>query len=468
MIMKKLYFLLAFPFFVAFHTPQYNLTSEDSITLSCSFENCSSIDSISIYKMEGLFQSKVMSSTGDTKGNFTFTLPASKKPQYFYITVNDDLKNLKPIILGTEKVVKLAGPCYNMTLATVAESKINRTYEDAIKRTNELKIAMGNAIQKYQANINNQPFLKEAIGDMLTVDNQKRNLIDSLNKVNPFIAKIIALDTYTSFQNAKDANQYKGEVDYIGKKFFQYANFKEEDYDNIPYIFEMFRGYANIIAMPQLGLSKADMKTYFNDQLSQFKPQSMAYKYAVSGILTVLHEKQNTIFIEYGEKYIKDFQNDKPENIGTLANLMNQMKAQMLDVPAPEIAQADTTGNIRKLSNMKGKVVLIDFWASWCGPCRRENPNVVKLFNKYKTKGFDVFSVSLDQSRDRWIKAINDDGLVWENHVSDLKQWQNDAARTYNVTSIPRTILVDKEGKIIARDLRGEGLESKLKELFGE
>jgi thiol-disulfide isomerase/thioredoxin len=121
-----------------------------------------------------------------------------------------------------------------------------------------------------------------------------------------------------------------------------------------------------------------------------------------------------------------------------------------------------------RLSDLKGKVVLIDFWASWCGPCRRENPNVVNLYKQYKDKGFEVFSVSLDRSRDAWMKAITDDGLIWKSHVSDLKHWGNEAAQLYGVTSIPRTILLDREGKVIAENLRGEELGLKLQQILGK
>ncbi|MEZ4936560.1 MAG: TlpA disulfide reductase family protein [Crocinitomicaceae bacterium] len=145
----------------------------------------------------------------------------------------------------------------------------------------------------------------------------------------------------------------------------------------------------------------------------------------------------------------------------------DQTKMTASGADAPDIVQNDTEGKERKLSDLKGKVVLLDFWASWCGPCRRENPTVVKLYNKYKDKGFTIFSVSLDNNKERWLGAIKQDGLVWENHVSDLLGWGNKAAKLYGVSSIPSTFLLDKEGKIIGKNLRGFALEEKLKEIFG-
>jgi thiol-disulfide isomerase/thioredoxin len=133
---------------------------------------------------------------------------------------------------------------------------------------------------------------------------------------------------------------------------------------------------------------------------------------------------------------------------------------------APEIAMKNPSGTELRLSSLKGKVVLIDFWASWCGPCRKENPNVVRMYNKYKSKGFEVFSVSLDQDANAWKTAIGRDGLIWPNHVSDGLGWQTPLTQVYGFNSIPHTVLVNREGNIIGVGLRGAALEQKLEELM--
>lgn len=145
------------------------------------------------------------------------------------------------------------------------------------------------------------------------------------------------------------------------------------------------------------------------------------------------------------------------------------LKAVALGATAPEFAEADTSGKMVNLSSFRGKYVLIDFWASWCGPCRHENPNVVKAFNRFKNQKFTIIGVSLDRpnAKDKWLAAIHKDGLAWT-QVSDLKFWDSKVAGMYAVRGIPQNFLLDPDGKIIAKNLRGDDLEAKLEELFGK
>lgn len=151
----------------------------------------------------------------------------------------------------------------------------------------------------------------------------------------------------------------------------------------------------------------------------------------------------------------------------TMAEKITTAKLTGIGRIAPEFTQNDTLGNPVALSSFRGKYLLIDFWASWCGPCRKENPNVVKAFQKYKDKGFTILGVSLDQpnAKEKWMKAIHDDNLTWT-HVSDLQFWKNAVAVQYGVQAIPQNYLLDPSGKIVGKNLRGEDLDKKLAELI--
>lgn len=156
---------------------------------------------------------------------------------------------------------------------------------------------------------------------------------------------------------------------------------------------------------------------------------------------------------------VMDSKLDSLAAIVTLKGRVAKLKTVAIGQITPDFTMNNVTGNPIKLSDVysKNEYTLIDFWASWCGPCRRENPNVVAVFNSFKVKGFGVFGVSLDDDKENWLKAISDDKLTWP-HVSDLKKWKNAAAAIYVVNSIPSNLLVDKTGKIIGRNLREEKL----------
>lgn len=187
---------------------------------------------------------------------------------------------------------------------------------------------------------------------------------------------------------------------------------------------------------------------------------SLAALYAVNFLDP---EKDFPFFDELASRYGKSMPDSKyaQEFIGRVDNMRTLSVGQV----APEIALPTPEGDTVKLSSLRGKYVLIDFWAAWCRPCRMENPNVVRMYNKYNEKGFEVFGVSLDRKKEDWVAAIAQDGLTWT-HVSDLAYFNSEAARIYNIQAIPATYLVGPDGKIIAKNLRGASLEQKLEEVL--
>lgn len=147
------------------------------------------------------------------------------------------------------------------------------------------------------------------------------------------------------------------------------------------------------------------------------------------------------------------------------ANMQKAQSAIKEGEAAPDFTLPDQNGNMISLSSFKGKYVLVDFWASWCGPCRMENPNVVAAYQKYKNKNFTILGVSLDKAKEPWLKAIQDDQLTWT-HVSDLKFWESAVVPLYSIDGIPYNVLIDPTGKIVAQNLRGGALEAMLAEVL--
>ena len=254
-------------------------------------------------------------------------------------------------------------------------------------------------------------------------------------------AKVELINQYQSIQkesmSSNNSNKHQKELEKITSSFNILKNNFIEENKGTPVLvmaLQDIRDYVN--EMPQLKIIEEAINQYFPNTV---------FKQNIEQILSQIAMQQSQI----------EQQKQELSNAGI-----------SIGKPAPDLDFPDINGNNISLSSLKGKIILLDFWASWCGPCRKENPFVVNLYNKYKTKGFEIYSLSLDNNKDKWINAIQQDGLIWKNHVSDLKGWQSAGAAKYMVRSIPQTFLIDKNGIIIDIGLRGEALETRLNELL--
>lgn len=435
---------------------------KQEVVLTCNVNACERIDSLYLMEFNGINFNRVGTAKTSDYTTYQFKLPATSSPRFYYVGL--DAANMKPIILGTENNLTLNGSCAQFQGAQL-NSELNKNYELVKNRLNGHKNEFSLLLQQMQAadrqgNVDQTNAIILKIADL---DKRRLSYLDSLKKVSPYLGKVAAINTYVSYQIHGNADMT--ELEYYASKFFQYVDWKDADYSYMPWVFEQMKSYAQ--TMSSVGFPDNIQKTYMDNLLVQIPADSRTYKLALGGIVMGLQAGKSPLLGNYAKRYIEKYKTTEPYAVGQLEQLLKVSASFIPGGPAPDFTMNDRDGKPVKLSDFKGKVMLVDFWASWCGPCRRENPHVVELYKHYHEKGFDVLGVSLDKTRDPWLQAIEKDGLIW-NHVSDLQGWSNSAAKLYGVTSIPHTVLVDREGNIIARNLRGDQLTAKLREVLGE
>lgn len=415
---------------------------------------------MNLYAFDGVTFEAIEAFTKDAGGKFTLAA-TTEGPVFRY--VGSKTTDVLPVIIGGDEAMTITGACGRMKSSKTADSPINQSYQALKLKFQSNNQDFKNSMTAYQQAIARKDSVAIAEKKVVLVklDDRKRTLLEKTKADDPLLHRVVTLNTYLNFLN-ENKGRFSNELDYFVNTYFQFVDFKDEGYGDLPWTYEGNRNFANTLVGAVPGEQLADI---LGAIYGSWPEGSRAKFFAMSGGFSALAAKKHPATVKLADAIEAQYKAKYPAQVAQISAQATTLRTFAVGAEAPLFAGPNPEGEEISLESLRGKVVLIDFWASWCGPCRRENPNVVKLYDKYKEKGFEILAVSLDKTKDRWVKAIADDKLTWL-HISDLKGWKSKYAQQYGVSSIPQTVLLDREGKIMARNLRGKALEAKLADVF--
>jgi peroxiredoxin len=427
-----------------------------TVELTVRTENCN--QPLRLFSFSGFTFDVVGKLNQHEGGRYTISQPLEEDVIYY---LGPEPRDARPLVLRAGESPTVTASCGQFARATIADSPVNAAYGNMRATLDEHYRRYATLRDDIEV-IQDERVNREGRIAMQKLDREKRDWVTGLSETEPILGRIAALNTYLSYYSA-DTSRYSGALDHYLDTYFQLVDFSDPGYDHLSPTFEAGSSFTrNILeALPADRLAAVIL-----EQTGRWPAGSRARFLARGGAFSQLQANRNPAALPVGDALVAEFGEQFARPAALIARRTAQLRTELPGQPAPDIKGPTPTGDSLSLSDLRGQIVLIDFWASWCGPCRRENPNVVRMYDKYKDRGFEILGVSLDDDRNRWLKAIEDDGLVWP-HISDLKGWRSAYARRYGVTSIPQTVLVDREGNILARNLRGPDLERKLEEVLG-
>ncbi len=447
--MNRLLFLL-----LLFCSP--GLYAQGTVSITASLAGCATPPKLYAFTGFGFVPIHELKATAD--GNFTTSLEL-KEPVFRYL--GSQPNDVIPIILRGEEAVTVSGNCGSMKNAAITDSPVNLAYASLKSRFDEFDERYQTLQQDIEV-IQDARVKEEARLAMAEMDKEKAQMVSELKQKYPILGRIASLNTYTSWYSANQA-EYPTQLDHYLSTYFSSVDYTDPGYNDLAWTYEGYRTFVNQVYRV---IPSEQLAPMILEKTRRWPVGSRARLLARSGALAALLPQQHPATLPLADSITAEFAALYPAPVESMQRQTAVLQTHIIGATAPTFTAETPQGDSLSLESLRGQVVLLDFWASWCGPCRRENPNVVRMYNKFKDQGFEILGVSLDDKKDRWEKAIADDKLDWL-HVSDLKGWRSEYGRLYGVTSIPQTVLLDRQGNILARNLRGADLERKLAEVLG-
>lgn len=437
--------------------------SSDAVSISGELTNFNA-DSMRLYEVSGVQMNRIAAAKVEREGGVgKFELNAKLPKTGFYL-IGDDITRSVNAVLSNGEAIKMTGDAANPKSYKLEGGALNDGYAKLQARVINHNQQLQGLYQNLQLFSQSDPMQMQRIqGDISALNKTHFTYLDSLEAKADFMGKVAKMYNFKPYMWDQSHGKYGNELTYFKDAFFANLDFKDADISAMPQLYDKARAYSSTLVGS--GLPTEVAKPAFDGLLARAGAGSPAHESILRGYIACVEPTKSELFTEYGNLFVQQYPADQ-QYVASINQAIASRQNMASGALAPDFSCATPSGSSLKLSDLRGKYVMIDFWASWCRPCRAENPNVVKAYSKYHDKGFEILGVSLDDNKGKWEAAIQQDGLTWK-HVSDLQGWTGPVSQLYGVSSIPASVLVDTEGKIIARDLRGPALEEKLKEIFG-
>ena len=424
----------------------YNDDDKNVLLITGSLTNCGA-DSTRLYEYDGigyhLIAQALLEHNAD--GSNTFSLKVPKKLQRGVYFIGSDRNNVRTLVIGTEKgytetAIRITGDCAQWKTATVVGAPDNALLDMAMQQLAQLNNAAGQAVMNFRNANGDAAQTLKATEQLRAIDIQKLALLDSVGKVSPFVKAAVTLRTYISWYY--DKKTYADELQYFGNEYFNYNDFKNIAYfEKMPLLSDAYREYTQTLGM--VGMPPEVQRGFIDKALGKIPENSRAYKAALTGVMQAYIDKDATNFVHYAEQWLTKYGKESGEHTPGLKQRIAAVQSQVLGGVAPDIKLGTPEGGEYALSQLRGKVVLIDFWASWCGPCQAQLTHTKKLAEKYTEKGVVFIYISMDSDAEAWKYALKEKNLSGI-HAND----KTIIPLNFLIQGLPNCFIVGKNGKI--------------------